>query len=313
MLAWLCVLATDALSLLKPAVDRLANKPLLWNGTGVHVVTVDTRSGPTHRMVGPWGWDTYVRNVGHGRVFVDLRTKVRLMRDWLQAAELAPDDIVVFVDGDIMFGGCALDDFRRRLEQILAATNTSMVFGAELQCNDYNGDCSTDYPDKFYSTVLKSFSLTKEKVGQCTINTDAKVGRCDPGISPSKCNSHREMKFVNSGFYAGRAAGVLYFLRKWMSAISDPPRGTKVFVNPSDQATALMLLEQYPENVTLDYGTVLVSNLYGLDWDKDPFWYWDKVWTSRAIHRSVCFFHPNGNLSQIATIEEIYKQTPKPQ
>lgn len=272
----------------------------------MHVVTVDTRTSSAHRLNSPNGSDsTYVHNLGAGKKWEDLRTKVKIMRDWLQTKPMPPSDIVVFVDGDVMYGGCSLEEFKTRLYRILKVTNASIVFGVEAQCNDYNGDCKTDYPSKFQDTVLNEFSKTKQQMHQLTDDQDEKVGRCNPDVSPSKCHSHHELKFLNSGVYAGHAVRVLHFLKYWLLYMESAlPTDSKVKLNPSDQASALLLLEQFPNSVTLDYATMLFSNLYGtkLKYSNAELYTWNKntvTWSNIITRENVCFFHPNGNQSLI--------------
>lgn len=316
LLGWLCVRFTGAISIHNISDQNRPKKidphNLLWGDSNVHVVTVDTRTDGMHRMEGPWGWDTHVLNLGAGKAWVDLRTKVHILQDWLLSKPIGPNETVVFVDGDAMYGGCSLEEFKKRLKRILKVTNSTVVFGVEAQCNDYSGDCYTDYPTKYYNTVLKEFSCTKEQMQTCTDDLDRKVGRCDAEISPRKCNSHHELKFINSGFFAGHAVKVLHLLRQWLQAMNSTlPNGSKVKLNdnPSDQASATLMLEQHPNSVTLDYATMLISNLYGLDLNKKLYSYKSesKVWFNNVIKENVCFFHPNGNLSALAYFTHEYK------
>jgi len=287
----------------------------LWENSSVHVRTVDTRTGAAHCMDGAYGaqraprsagicagWDTYIGNLGAGRPWQGLVTKVRVMRDWLEARPVPAGDIVVFVDGDVIYGGCALRQFKSRLSRILRATNASIVFGVEAQCNDYSGDCWEDYPAKFYDRVLREFSLDKMQMQRSTDNMDEKVGRCRPEISPRRCSSHHELKFLNSGFYAGHAARVLHALKLWLSLMESPlADDSNVELNPSDQSAALVLMEQFPGMVALDYAAVLCANLYGLK--ADGLFEWNenvKSWFNSVNEQDVCFIHPNGKTSMAA-------------
>lgn len=290
---------------------------LLWENSAVHVVTVDTRSNQTHHMAGPKGWDRYILNVGAGKQWVDFKTKMMIMRDWLETRPVKPSDILVFVDGDVMFGGCSADEFQDRFKRILKITGADVIFGAETQCNDYNGDCTRDYPAKYYDRVLSEFSLSKATMQKCTIDTDEKVRQCDLHASPTHCNGHHELKFLNSGLYAGHAVNMLHFLRTWL-LVMDAGWNTesKVKLGKYDQAGATLLLEQYPDMVTLDYGTMLFSNLYGLQFQNnfengksELFTYKsdEKVWFNNVINRNMCFIHPNGNHSVLSFFERAFQ------
>mmetsp|Transcript_46954 Transcript_46954/g.132430 ORF Transcript_46954/g.132430 Transcript_46954/m.132430 type:complete len:322 (-) Transcript_46954:216-1181(-) len=302
-LAWLGVRCAPGIRL--PQGNLSESVDLLWSGTGVHVVTVDTRSHPVHPMAGPVGLagaQTYIRNLGSGARWEDLRTKVAVMREWLETRPVPPNDIVVFVDGDVVYGGCSLSDFKERLLTELSATNTSIVFGVEAQCNDYNGDCDEDYPHRYYDEVLDAFSLNREALRPMTTAADEKVGQCDPEVSPRGCRSTHELKFLNSGFYAGRAVKVLHYLKYWLLFMhAAQPAASRVKLNPSDQSSALLLMEQFPESVTLDYATMLCSNLYGVNVESIySLNATSKVWYNNVTKSDVCFFHPNGNKSRIS-------------
>lgn len=321
-LTWQIAWVTDAIYVQRVGHQKQQNPTknveLLWNNSGIHVVTVDTRSNATHHMAGPAGWDRYILNVGAGKKWVDFKTKMMIMRDWLETRPVDPSDILVFVDGDVMFGGCSPEEFQNRFKRILSTTGADIIFGAETQCNDYNGDCSKDYPAKYYDTVLTEFALSKKQMQQCTKDTDERVRQCDLHVSPKQCIGHHELKFLNSGLYAGHAVNMLHFLRTWLLVMDAGWHNkTKVKLGQYDQAGATLLLEQYPDTVTLDYGTMLFSNLYGLQFQNNPdlgynelytYKSGEKIWFNNVINRTMCFIHPNGNHSVLSFFDHAYVQ-----
>eukprot|EP00746_Dinoflagellata_sp_MGD_P164000 gnl/MRDRNA2_/MRDRNA2_92396_c0_seq1.p1 gnl/MRDRNA2_/MRDRNA2_92396_c0~~gnl/MRDRNA2_/MRDRNA2_92396_c0_seq1.p1 ORF type:complete len:310 (+),score=59.68 gnl/MRDRNA2_/MRDRNA2_92396_c0_seq1:378-1307(+) len=253
-----------------------ARQPKLLRSDKLLVVTVDTRGQELHRLRGPPGWDWTVKNIGAGKPWHGYVTKVKLMQDWV--ATLADDQYVVFVDGgDVMYGGCDLGEMLARFRVLSRLTNAPVIMGAEYNCHEPPTAGCANYPSHGRDEVLNAFHLKAEDLDSW-------------GSGPNWGGGHMALKFLNSGFYMGQVKDLKPLIAEWMALSSLPS---------SDQGWAAQVLQNRPDLLALDYGSMLVSNLFGVRLNKDDrqlysFQASEKQWVNDATGKSVCFFHGNG-------------------
>merc|ERR1712216_197494 len=95
-------------------------------------------------------------------------------------------------------------------------------------------------------------------------------------------------KFLNSGFIVGPADKLVEVMTKMVRVFDEG------YVN--DQTALGLVMRDNPDLVTLDYGMMLVSTLYGLSMEKGgkPMFTWDQgsgTWYNHGIDRTACFLH----------------------
>jgi hypothetical protein len=283
---------------------------VLWRGTPVRVVTVDTR-GPTVTSLAHHDEcncpKTYVRNAGHGKTWNGWRTKLESFLGDLQrepanadtgaevGAEVSRDQIVVLLDTDVIYGGCEMEEFLARYRDIVKASGASVVAGAEFNCYaPPAGDCSA-YPEEHRQAILDAVHSSAEKM-QSLVNASEKAwpkkGKyCE--IAGAPCVQRETVpltgpKFLNAGFMVGPEEQLARVLRRAIALFDDS------FTD--DQAALSTVMLESPDLLTLDYGTTLVSNLYGVSMDRGgkAMFTWDQeagTWFHRGIERTVCFLH----------------------
>jgi hypothetical protein len=255
----------------------------------VIVTTVDTRGWPEHQLNGPNGWGNFtVHNVGAGKKWDGFKTKIDLMKEYISGL---PDDmLVVFVDGgDMMYGGCDMNDLVERYRKVSNATGAPIIAGAETNC--FEGPCVGDacgcgstYPQHARNASLSLINLTTK---------DIDAWQQDEG---------QGYKFLNSGWLMGPVGKFKEFYDKtlefglwWTEECKR--KGLRV---ETDQHWVQQMFQDHQDLVSVDYTTLLVHNigsrLNGMKLEKDGeklFEYSDKTgkWMSKLTRQPVCFFH----------------------
>lgn len=249
--------------------DEYITQPL-WNEK-VLFYTVETRGEKLHRLNGPPGWDWGVRNPGAGKTWEGLGTKIETMRVLLPT--LPDDQLLAFVDGgDVMYGGCDLDDLVERFTALSTRTGTPVIFGAESNCYvPPTAGCGDAYPVHKWNEALLAGNVTEE------------------GLEAWASAEHPKIKFLNSGFYMGRVKDIRALYEFVVNTTG----------NFHDQRAFAQTLQDHPDMVTLDYASMLVSNLFGVPLDKNgtqrfSFDEGKQQWLNHATGKPVCFFHGNG-------------------
>lgn len=280
------------------ADPHFRTKPKLLSNGKVKFATVDTRGNAWHRLQGPPGWDWAVQNLGAGKPWHGSMTKVKLMYDWV--ASLPDNQLVVFMDGgDVMYGGCDIEDFIARFEALSKVTNAPVIAGAEYNCAYPPEAGCARYPSHGRDEVLDEFHLKAE---------DLDLWRSTDKMS---------LKFLNSGFYMGRAKNLRELYIEWMAAAALRSGKKHKFTKGLDQSFAAEVLHERPDLLALDYASMLVSNLYGLRLEKDgqqlfSFSGASQRWENAATRKPVCFFHANGppKRKEFQQLDETIMPTP---
>lgn len=215
------------------------------------VASVDTRRAHEERNVpirGAGGKNGDV--IGAGRAWVDLRTKAQLFSEFTQkVAKRSPDQIVVLLDDDVIYGGCSDAELLRDYDLITKATGAKVVMGAEYGA----------YPRVQLATLHGNSTFENKRQAQLNahhlpLNPYAAHADCPPNLPKrcecGPCSSPPRYQHINSGFYMGPARLLLPVLES---------AGTGAHV--CDQVNTYNHLVQHPEDLTLDYTGKLVLTL----------------------------------------------------
>lgn len=101
------------------------------------------------------------------------------------------------------------------------------------------------------------------------------------------------LKYLNSGVYMGRVKDLKPMYVEWMRTRKNPDASI------SDQGWLAQVLQDRPDLVALDYASMIVSNLFGVRFEKGgqplfSFQREQKQWMNTVTGKPVCFFHGNG-------------------
>ena len=189
-------------------------------------------------------------------------------------------DVVVFVDGDVVFGGCALRDFVAAYDRIVKKSGCTIVASAEAQCYapgppPWQVPRCARYDQPPFPQREKDFK-TLPFVPRTDPKHKLAQERCfvqESGGAPFPAGCKR-YAFLNSGAYAGPIDDV-HKMVSWMlwRAMWDLVpgfwhwlyNGMRYFLIPNDQTTMHTYMHEHPERVVLDYNAELFVSGWGLD------------------------------------------------
>lgn len=270
-------------------------------------VTAETRGRSLLESVGDFdvGFGTPVINVGQGKTWFSFKTKVELLRDYIQGLKRQADEqgvdsadhLVAFFDGkDVFWGGCSPNDFLRAYHRIVDASGAKIVFGAEIVCGEQ--DCNKVPPIPAWAVEfadgrdLEGGFWKDYNEGCHGTWDDACAARRDCGYS-APCAVPPAVKFLNSGFFMG-PVDALADMMEWSLANYD---NTTVY---GDQSVFSRWWEIHPQELTLDYLGELSLQLSDLDWSLlTPRHRPGIVWNN-GFDRVQCMIHGNGRGSYFA-------------
>lgn len=236
------------------------------------------------------------------------------MYRWIASA--AAIDIVVFTDSDVIFGGCALEDFVASYDAIVNATGCPIVASAEAQCYKPGRPSkrlqrcaryeNPPFPERMAATPGGPIPPVFRTEGTSIARRKCFVQEEGGPPFPAGCARYA---FVNSGAYMGPPAALLSMLR-WTLAYAcldlvpnlwewswAQLQGRPYFLPINDQTALGEYMFAHHEMLTLDYG----ARLFVTGWNLDPamFVYGAPsgvlLREGKGRHRKMCFLHDNGH------------------
>lgn len=257
------------------------------------------------------------------------KTKILHMRNWLSKQN--PDDLVIYVDPDAVWGGCSESQFIQEFQKIRDASGMDMVTGAELGCVAVDDPRrGTKCPGFQRAVPVKEIYPSRPAWAnelyptdqERWVKTDFVDPECNSDGRRGMCSNPAEMKFLNSGFVTGYARDLLelYSFAEQLYAdgkvygkySNDMNTFHQYFYDSLDPREDI---GHYPKaKLTLDYGNQLVVNMHNLHINKpgqsehitegvypkddavSPFTLESdgKIW-NKATKAYACFIHGNGN------------------
>jgi len=293
-----------------------------------YIVAADSRETKQEwvRLRGPHGWNFLARNIGRGRHhFLELKSYrgvhyafEEYLFEQLEAKKLRPQDIVLTIESDLMFGGCDMEEhLKKRLTELWG------LFGNEDDDSDESRQLGSALP----VIAGAEFGCYEPPLGDCSLyghfaNRNSRIrdrmrkhfgfeNVIDKGFGPF--GSKMRYELLNSGFFGGSVNDLMRMFRLRREAevygppailpILDESDGKKKRVKamaygPSAQGLAadLMLNYRHRTLISLDYAGVIVTNLFRhrlqgvIEYDNGR-------WVNREANNiPLCFLHNNGNV-----------------
>lgn len=254
-------------------------------------------------------------------------TKIVHINQWLQKQD--PEDFVIYIDSDVVWGGCSEEQFMREFQAIAEASNASIITGAEFGCAAVDEPlrgfkCPVNRRDGFKD---HNYHYIEKPAWAKKLYGDDQERWVRPGFVNVSCSNYAhgacsdppQMIFLNSGFAAGKAKDLVE-LYKFMEQQYEGDMVYGKYANDMNVynqyfyngANPIRELRHRPKaRLTLDYGNRLVTNLHAVNLrmksldgvspyytfeDKSPF----QVMSngnikSKLTNELTCFLHFNGN------------------
>lgn len=264
-------------------------------------IVAETRGRPLLSLVGNFGNHFgQVVNIGVNRTWDSFETKIKLLDEYLRAQVSlvgyeppgeAERHIVAFADGgDIIWGGCPPEDFRRNYDRIVEASGASIIFSSEVVCGEQDCNQVPDVPrwagELAGVSNLSGDFWNRYAVGcKGTWNTECAAKR-DCGYG-APCSQPPSMKFLNSGFVMGPVkdmAEMVAWTRKHYHEFS-------VW---GDQSVFAMYWLRHQHRVTLDYTGELALSISDMDYQLLHVNPETGEVRNVAFNRVQCMIHGNG-------------------
>lgn len=259
-----------------------------------------------------------------------LQAKARILKAWsTKQAEQHPDELVLFLDHDTVYVGCSEEQLLADVHQVFAHSNADLILGAELNCaprtvwKDQTYHCAIE-PGKegkdAYLLAFEHYLGNHDKKGKDSDFMSKTVYPEVPSWARSLYNlndqtwrthaaafvAQPEAKFLNSGLVVGKARDFAKIFN-WLN--KSPREGG--YRNPfgsqwyNDQHGFNMAYYDTVHGntgegtsgvkVTLDFGSRLMFNLYGISEEDPPYQRMaDGTYMNTFTGKQACFIHGNG-------------------
>lgn len=246
----------------------------------VTFVTVETRGQPWLSKIGHFPEPVINAAIGQALPNIGVyHLKIKILIRWLETQPAT--QLVAFVDGDVFWGGCSLEEFVGAYNDIVRQTGAKVVFGAEMSCTDQ--DCR-----KVPSIPSYAQWRTRDwaQFAECPASWDEK---CAQSRSCLACSDPPAPMFLNSGFFMGPAGHLLKMTLMANSHGNWEQKGIQ-----GDQGIFAEYWLQHPDVVTLDYETRLVMNMAYLASNATSLNTTTGTVLNQARNHIACFVHGNG-------------------
>jgi len=221
-----------------------------------------------------------MENAGAGKYWYGDWAKLDYWAQWLNDTSLDPGEIVVFVDTDVIYGGCGLDWMVQQWERYTELSGVKVVGSAEMGIwPDSDPVTRLRYArlDSRLSATMAAFGLPGDAY--------ARRAWC-PMYNGTPCGEPPTLRHMNSGFLMGRVRDLRPVLRGAQEV-------RRLLRDPEDQRAWSTYYLVNDDKMTLDYTGSLIIAMYGLTPWETLEARGGRLW-NRATGKPACLTHWNG-------------------
>lgn len=187
--------------------------------------------------------------------------KIWKMWLWLPRAEHSGVDVVIFTDGDMLFGGCTPDDIVTHYDATVSATGASIVASAEAQCYapgprvERLARCRQYERAPFPQRAQHGLQLIPTRDRNHPLTRRRCFAQQEGAAPGAYCGQYA---YLNSGGYAGPPRALMPMIRSMLLAAGTSlttglwrwlAGGMSFYLLPNDQTLMAAYMHEHPSQV----------------------------------------------------------------